>query len=114
MENPFEIILEKLSNIETLLKVISQTDKNNIAIVPAYAEVLNLKEAAKYLNLSTSHLYKLTATRDIPHYKTAKKIYFKRLELDEWLTRNRVLTNAEIEEQANNYIARTALKRRKL
>lgn len=67
-------------------------------------QVLNFAEAAKYLELSHSHLYKLTSAGSIPFYKpNGKKIYFNRLELDEWLLRNRNNTIDEIEQQAADY-----------
>ncbi len=68
-------------------------------------QVLNLAEAAKYLELSHSHLYKLTSAGNIPFYKpNGKKLYFNRVELDEWLLRNRNNTQDEIEQQAADYL----------
>lgn len=68
-------------------------------------EVLNFAEAAKYLELSHSHLYKLTSAGSIPFYKpNGKKLYFNRAELNEWLLRNRNNTNDEIEQQAADYL----------
>lgn len=68
-------------------------------------EVLNFNETCEYLELSQSHLYKLTSTGSIPHYKpNGKKIYFKRIELDEWLLRNRSTSNDEIDKLATDYL----------
>ena len=68
-------------------------------------QVLNFAEAAKYLELSHSHLYKLTSAGNIPFYKpNGKKLYFNRVELDEWLLRNRNNTQDEIEQQAADYL----------
>lgn len=68
-------------------------------------EVLNFGEACDYLELSQSHLYKLTSTGSVPHYKpNGKKIYFKRSELDDWLLRNRNTTSEEIDKMASDYI----------
>lgn len=67
-------------------------------------EVLNFNEAAIYLEVSHSHLYKLTSTSKVPSYKpNGKKLYFNRQELNEWLLSNRQTSNAEIEEQANQF-----------
>ena len=88
-------IIEKLNSIEKLL-VEQQTMQK---------QVLNCNETCKYLELSQSHLYKLTSTGAIPHYKpNGKKIYFNRLELDHWLLRNRIDSQDEIEQQAANYL----------
>lgn len=49
-------------------------------------KLLNFVEAAKYLSLSQSHLYKLTSTKRITHYKPGGKIiYFMKSELDDWV-----------------------------
>jgi excisionase family DNA binding protein len=67
--------------------------------------VLNFNEAARYLELSSSHLYKLTSAGSIPFYKpNGKKIYFNRTELDEWLLRNRSETQDEIDRKAADYL----------
>ena len=86
---------------------------NNIAnlvaelIATSQKEVLNADEAAKFLNVSKSHLYKLTMGRKIPHYKPlGKLIYFRKTELEQWLLANRCATDEELNEQAQAYCAR--------
>lgn len=70
-------------------------------------EVLTSDEAARYLGVSKSHLYKMTMGRKIPHYKpTGKMCYFNRVELEEWLQSNRVATAQELDAQAKAYCAR--------
>ena len=60
-------------------------------------EVLTSDEAAKYLGISKSYLYKLTMGQKIPHYKPMGKMcYFNRLELEQWLQNNRIATEAEL------------------
>ena len=70
-------------------------------------EVLTSDEAARYMGVSLSHLYKLTARQQIPHYKPRGKMcYFNRQELEQWLQRNRVATADEIEAKAQAYCMR--------
>jgi len=86
------IILEKLSTIEKLLK--GQSEKP-----------LTFNETAKYMDISKSYLYKLTCSNKIPHYKPqGKRLYFAKSELDAWLLRNPVKTEAEVEQEADDYI----------
>lgn len=67
--------------------------------------VLNLDDVAMLTGLSKSHLYKLTCTKQIPHYKpNCKAMYFDRAELEAWMKQNRVNTQAEAERQAVAYI----------
>lgn len=88
-------IIEKLNSIEKLI-IEQQTMQK---------QVLNFNETCKYLELSQSHLYKLTSTGAIPHYKpNGKKIYFNRPELDIWLLRNKIESQDEIEQQAADFL----------
>ena len=52
-------------------------------------EVLTLEEAALFMGISRSTLYKMTAAKKIPHYKTTA-LYFERAELDSWIRQHRV------------------------
>lgn len=70
-------------------------------------DALTFNEASRLLDLSKSYLYKLTHSRQIPHYKpNGKKIYFKRSDLENWLFRNRVSTADELEHQAEKLISK--------
>ncbi|MBI2730495.1 MAG: helix-turn-helix domain-containing protein [Sphingobacteriales bacterium] len=75
-------------------------------------EVFNLNQAAEYVSLSKSAIYKKTSERNIPHFKQGKRLYFKRSELDEWLTELKITTHAEIEKEAADYIIRKGKFRR--
>lgn len=69
--------------------------------------VLNLDDVAVLTGLSKSHLYKLTSTKQIPHYKpNTKAVYFDRAEVEKWMLQNRVTTQAEAEQQALAYIVK--------
>lgn len=56
-------------------------------------EVLTSNEAARYLGVSKSCLYKWTMDRKIPHYKspTGKMCFFNRKEVEAWMQTNPVL-----------------------
>ena len=63
--------------------------------------VLTSEEAARYMGISMSYLYKLTMLRKIPHYKPMGKLcYFNRLELESWLQSNRVTM---VDDNTNNF-----------
>lgn len=64
---------------------------------------LGADQAAEFLNISKSHLYKLTFRNRIPFYKPGGKlIYFKREELSEWVKKGRVKTQEELEAEINS------------
>ena len=93
-------IINKLTAIESLLEGTNQT------------KPLTLVEAAKFLDLSRSHLYKLTSERKIPHFKpNGKKIYFDKSELVQWLKRKPTRTLEETETQAASYIVNQSWQR---
>jgi excisionase family DNA binding protein len=90
-----ELILERLSQIEQKIDEQALLQKS----------VLNFNETCRYLEISPSHLYKLTSTRQIPHFcPQGKKLYFNRQELEDWLQRNRQSTTEEIDKEATDYI----------
>lgn len=70
----------------------------------AAKNVLTLEDTALLTGLSKSHLYRLTCTHQIPHYKRAKMLYFDRAEIEAWMKQSRVATRQEIEQQAINYM----------
>ena len=92
------------SMAEELQKVADLITANTIFCTK---EVLTSDEAAKYMGVSKSYLYKLTMRQQIPHYKPMGKMcYFNRLELEQWLQNNRVSTSTEISQQAQAYCMR--------
>jgi len=99
-----EAIIERLTAIERKLDELAALNKELAAL---NKETLNLKEAARYLNMSCSHLYKLTSAKEIPHYKPrGKQVFFERKELDKWLLQNRQTTKAEMEQAAIDYVVK--------
>ncbi|MCB9336461.1 MAG: helix-turn-helix domain-containing protein [Flavobacteriales bacterium] len=61
---------------------------------------LTLVEAADYLSMSQSHIYKLTSQRKIPFHKpSGKYLYFYENELDEWIKEER---NQNSEDSSQN------------
>ncbi len=89
-ENEFASILTKLNELETLFKRNNDTP-------------LNFVQAAQYLSISHSHLYKMTSQRKIPFHKpSGKYLYFFKYELDEWICQNDETCSTEDEALINN------------
>ena len=67
--------------------------------------LMTTTEAAKYLGLRPSYLYKLMMRRAIPYYKPNGKLcFFAREDLDAWLRRVRVKSQDEIDSGAAHYL----------
>ena len=91
------------------------TTKNVPGITsPQNSENMSVTEAAAYLNMSVSTLYKGTAGKTLPHHKVGKKLVFVKTELDDYLKNHRILTDEEMAEQAEQYVGekQSAKKRR--
>jgi excisionase family DNA binding protein len=67
------------------------------------SSMLTFEEAALYLKVSKSFLYKVTSDRTITFYKPTggKLIYFNRDDLDAWLTKNRFPSKTELKNLNN-------------
>ena len=55
-------------------------------------EVLSEEEAARFMDIARSSLYKMTSDRSIPFYRpNGKMIYFEKAEILAWIRQNRVM-----------------------
>ena len=100
-----ELILISLA-MEEFELLIKKAIREEVKYYPSEQpeKFLNVEEAAIYLKISKSHLYKLTMNRRIPYYKPSKIILFKKSELDDWIKRFRVQTEEEIDKEAEIYL----------
>jgi excisionase family DNA binding protein len=58
---------------------------------------MSVKEAAEHLDVSVSHIYKLTHKRKITCYKpSGKRLYFKKSDLDKYLFRNEITAEGNV------------------
>lgn len=68
-------------------------------------EVLDIDEAAIITGYSKGHLYMLTSTKAIPHCKQGNSLRFNKAELNDWMQKTKVKTQAEIDSLATTYVA---------
>ena len=68
--------------------------------------LLNTKETAEYCGFRLSYFRKLMMRRTIPMYKPCGKLcFFKKEDLDAFLTGVRVSSQEEIDREADRYLA---------
>ena len=68
-------------------------------------KILTAKQAADFLGISLSYLYKLTHGRVLAFFKpNGKLVYFLESDLIQFLTSNRIAPQGEIDQQATDYI----------
>lgn len=68
-------------------------------------EVLTVEEAAMLTGYAVNGIYQLTSEKRIPHYKKNGRLYFRKSELEGWMTQHKVLTEQEINSKADTYLA---------
>lgn len=74
--------VDKIQNIENSILQL----KNNFWVAK---DILSSSEVCEFLGISESYLYRLTSTKQIPHYKpNGKMIFFNRKEVCQWAMRN--------------------------
>lgn len=99
MNNPFEVIESRLSNIESLLLDI----KHSPIKVKANSETwLDLKELCNYHpdKPSKATVYGWVSAKTIPVHKTGKKLRFLKSEIDNWLLQGKKMTYADTTSEA--------------
>lgn len=98
-ETQLRKLIEILSGRKDVFEQLADLITANIIVTQK--EVLTSEEAAKYLGVSLSCLYKWTMNRQIPHYKPSGKLcFFNRKEIEAWMQSCKVATNDELEQQA--------------
>jgi len=88
MENPFDIIEQRLTSIEGKLdslieKLDNPSDSSNLS--PTW---INSKQLAQHLGISTTAVGNLRINK-IPYYKIGGRILYKKQEIDEYIEQTR-------------------------
>ena len=65
--------------------------------------VLDLEETCLFTGLSKGHLYRLTSGRQIPFFRKNRKLYFKKTDLENWMTETPCASLKDINSQAATY-----------
>ena len=101
MNNTFELINERLSNIECLLLDIKHSPRgaqDNI-------DLLTITQAGELINLTVPTIYSLVSKKLIPHNKKGKRLYFLKSELLDWVKSGRKKTISESEANPESHLA---------
>jgi excisionase family DNA binding protein len=104
----FDKSKSKVMSEQAILKELTELKKLVISQGLFQKPILTFQEAASYIDLSPSYLYKLTCKGEIAFYKPrGKKIFMRRVDLENWLLRHRNKTSDELSQEA---ATRTVLK----
>lgn len=84
-------------------EIISSLGRIEALLAEQEEQYLTFEQGANFLGLSSSYTYKLTSTNQLPFYRpSGKRIYFKRSELQKWISSHRVASIDELEMVAVN------------
>jgi hypothetical protein len=81
MENPFELILEKLERIEIAIEKLNTPAKNDSETL------LSRKETCELLRINFSSLWKHTKSGKLKSYGIGNRVYYKKEEVLNSITR---------------------------
>jgi len=94
MENPFEILDQRLSSIEEKLDNLIQrieNQKDTSVLDPTW---VTTKQLSEHLGISTAAVTNIRGTK-IPYYKIGGRILFKREEVDEYIQKSRYMNGRD-------------------
>jgi excisionase family DNA binding protein len=96
VESRLEIIHSMIRNLQ------KQMEEHNLQ----QKQILNFREACKFISISDSKLYKMTSGGEIPFFKpNGGKIYFNREDLEAYLLQKPSKSEAELHKEAKEWIA---------
>lgn len=105
MNNPFESIDARLTNIENLLLDIKHKP---VEAIPAAEgeEFLTVPETATFLKLSIPTIYAIIHEKRIPFMKSLRRCYFLKSDLVNYLKQGREKSSEETAIEAKKYLDR--------
>lgn len=93
-------IKKGLTGEQSLIVGLLEDIRRNTLI--AAKPILTIEEAGMYLGFRPKYMLQMAVERTIPHYRTGKsrRYYFKREELDAWMTSRKVEAREEADAAA--------------
>lgn len=93
------IILTTQSELEALIRnsILKALNESRQEAKEDSKHLLTIEQASEFLNLAKQTLYGFTSKNQIPFIKRAKKLYFRKEDLTNWLLKGKYLTQEEIE-----------------
>lgn len=112
--------IKKRNDAETWVQAINYVlEHPELAVCPPAtmqdtirADNMTADEAASYLRIPKSSLYKGTSSSKIPHRKVGRLLRFSREELDKYLGGRQIMTDQELDEAANTKLGELSRKRK--
>ena len=102
--NPFEILEQRLNNIESALSELRKDIAQPRSIAESDDDIGDMDLAIKVTRLAKPTIYALVAQEKIPYMKRSKKLYFSRKLLLDWIKKGRSDENNEGNSKTNGIL----------
>lgn len=90
----------EVGRIDRMIQLLELFEAQNYML----KDFLTVDDAAQYLNLSKSTIYKMTSRGEIPFYKpNSKTLFLKREEVNDWIQGRKHLSENELIQIAERY-----------
>ena len=99
MENPFDIIVQRLDSIEKLLNELSKNASNSKPQKDT-DEIMTVEQLSDYLTIARQTIYEKCSKKEIPYFKAGKRLYFKKSVINDWINSGRRYTTDALMQQA--------------
>jgi excisionase family DNA binding protein len=93
-------LTNEIMELKNLLEGIPQPSPSQIT------SILTVDDTAVFLDLKKPTIYSKVSRGELPHIKRNGRLYFERQKLIEYLESGRVMSDAEIKENAHTYLTR--------
>ncbi|QQU02113.1 helix-turn-helix transcriptional regulator [Myroides odoratus] len=91
--------------METIKLILEKLDYLEQLIISNHKEILSVEELEKYTGFKKSYIYHLVHFSKIPYSKpNGKYLFFQKSEIDEWLLKNKSLSDDQIQAKAREYV----------
>ena len=91
--------------METIKLILEKLDYLEQLIISNNKEILSVEELEKYTGFKKSYIYHLVHYSKIPYSKpNGKYLFFQKSEIDEWLLKNKSLSDDQIQAKAREYV----------
>jgi excisionase family DNA binding protein len=99
LPNAVTMLTKEVSELKRLL-----IDKQEQTTTDPPEQLLTIQEAAEFLSLTVPTMYSKVSKNELPVCKRGKRLYFSSTDLMEYVKAGRKKSNAEIEQEADNYL----------
>tara|TARA_R110001606_G_scaffold399182_1_gene581358 strand:- start:1163 stop:1510 length:348 start_codon:yes stop_codon:yes gene_type:complete len=103
--NDLPLAVKMLTSQVSELKQLIVEQQNQSSTKPT-EQLLNIEQAAQFLNLAVATIYSKVSRGELPAMKRTKRLYFSSIELMNYIKQGSKKSNLEIEAEATKYLTK--------